>query len=335
MKHFFIQLSVSILLISTISSCIKKIDGPIEVNNASFEQVEIALKADYSSKSYYNLASNSIVKTSPTREWSIAFNNTGNGEKVILNYEFGFTCFGQTTNSIDFNEVVTESSLQSLPIQYSNHYDDFATLFSANFNGNTSKGYIYYLNFSEFGYKKLRIIDYQAGDHITIEYANLNNSDNHVKTIPLGGNTNFTYYSLFSHQTIDVEPADKSSWDLEFTRYTTLVTQFGDTRMYSVAGVLNNQSKNITVAEIENSDIENIDLNSSSNAIFDQDIQAIGYDWKIFSDNSNNGVYSIPSDVYIVNNQGRYYSMQFINFSKLINNETNNGYPKFLLNPLN
>ncbi|MFY7861305.1 MAG: hypothetical protein ACOVP5_03690, partial [Chitinophagales bacterium] len=126
------------------------------------------------------------------------------------------------------------------------------------------------------------------------------------------------------------EPADRNTWDIEFTTYTTWVTDFGVTHYYRVAGSIFNQFKNDGAAKIENEVIENISTQTAQNIVMDYTKTAIGYDWKKFSSAAQDGFYSIPKRTYILDIAGQKYAIQFIEFSKEVNQKLERGFPTFL-----
>lgn len=337
MKKIIIStITISILFFT---SCIKEIDGPIVIPSSSFPKIEIPLVDDnsgsYYKKAYYNLETKTIVKSSYSKDWFIAFNSnpTNNFQKVILNYGLSKVCNGFTLKDTNFFEIKKEDIFLDNTRYYANFYDNFATLFQDNFDNLSSKKYVYYAIFDEKGMFKIQILDYSTTS-ITFRYASLNNSVYKEVTLPLAPNQNYTYFSFETNAPADIEPADKSTWDIEFSRYTTFITDFGSPQMYAVNGALFNPSKSIQSTYIQNEKIENINLQKTTNLIYSDSLDGIGYSWKIYSNAGADGFYTIAPRVYIVKNTGKTYVLQFIEYSKLINNVNVRGYPTFLQNSL-
>jgi len=325
--------SLIIACLFLLSSCLKRIDGPIPIEISPYPSIEINLKyPDYSDKVYYNLETKSIVKTSKSMDWSLAFTNSPNlSQKVIMNYAQGTACNGFTLNDTLWTRVANEDLYNTNVLRYANHYDSFANLFEANFANGTNQRYVYYLNFGKYDvFYKFQILE-MTSTSVTIRFAQLDGSNEKTAVIALNPSTNYTYFSLKDNIVKDIEPADNTSWDIEFTRYTTLVTEFNDTRMYAVGGVINNPQKKIRVALVDNTKIESIDSLNVSNYNYSSDLAKIGYGWKKFSSGSVDGFYTILTRTYLVNSSNKFYGIQFTGYSKLVNNTEMNGYPTFLL----
>jgi hypothetical protein len=323
------------VIIVFISSCIKRIDGPIDVPSYNYPKIEIPLLEDYSQKVYYNIAAQKIVKTSKSYDWEIAFSNnpTGSLEKVIMNYALGKSCNGFTLQDTNYSAIYGESEFFSRSLLYANYYDSFASLFSNNFQGSINNRYVYYLHFGGDIYKKLQIIDY-TNSMVRFRYSNLNGTNENLVNLPLNPNQNYSYYSLQTNVVKDIEPINKDSWDLEFTHYTTFIYDFNSPQMYSVTGVLTNPVRDIQTAILLNKNMEDITINSLSSAVFTSSKKAIGYEWKKWSSPGQQGFYTIDPRSYAVRISGKYYSMQFVEFSKAVNGVLTKGYPTFLQNSL-
>lgn len=319
-----------------ISSCIKRIDGPLDITVSELPKIEIPLLENYPQKVYYNLESKSIVKTSSNLNWDIAFssNPTSSDHNVILNYSLGVSCNGFTLKDTNYSKVYDESIFSSNTLKYANYYDSFAILFEENFYGaNASYQYVYYLNFANSYYVKMQILDYTTS-YVKIRYSRLDGSSEQIAMIPLSSNQNYTYFKLFPSEIVDIEPLDKTSWDIEFTTYTTYIYDFGLPRMYRVAGALYNPSKSIKTCYFENARIENIVSSQLTNATYTSSLKGIGYEWKQWSNPGQTGFYTIVPRVYGIQNAGKYYTIQFTEFSKIIDGKAVNGYPTFLQNSL-
>jgi hypothetical protein len=326
-----------IFIVVILSSCIKRIDGPIDIELSSFPKHEINLNyglnpstnfVEYIDKVFYNLADSTVVKSTPTNDWSVAFSsNTASNRNIIMNYALGQSCNGFTKGDTNWSRIITETDYTRNTLKFSNHYDTFADLIS---NQGIINNYVYYMNFGIYDqYHKFQVLSSTATFY-TVRYAYIDGTNEHTVTIPLNSNTNYTYFSFKTHTLKNIEPADKTSWDLEFTRYTTLVTEFNDTRMYTVTGVINNQAKNIAIAQLDDIKIEDINPINIPNFSYSTYPGKIGYSWKKFSSAAQDGFYTIPTRSYIVQSGGKYYGMQFIEYSKLVNGNLVKGYPTFL-----
>ena len=328
------------ILMSLLLSCIKTIDGPITVSKPTYTSLEIPLTKDYSQKVYYNLATKTIVKTVNTYSWDIAFtSDLSRKNKVILNYAFGDICKGMNTNNTNFNITYTNNYLEanSLKFKYANFYENNANLFDNSlsfFNNELASNQNVFIVVIEPGrIKKVQILEYTK-TKVVFKHGNIDNSDTVTVTMPLNPNNNYNYYSFKNKDFVFVEPTNNTSWDIEFTKYTTLLTEFNSTRYYSVTGAIFNPSKNHQYTYIENVNINDIDKAKASSLSLKTDLLGIGYSWKKFSSPTNDGFYSIEPRTYIIKDDTKFYTIQFTEFSKLIGGTSEKGYPQFLQNNL-
>ena len=315
------------------SSCINKIDGPLDIPLSNLPKIEIPLLEDYSQKVYYNLSSQSIVKVSKSYDWEIAFSGSQNLPKVIMNYALGLSCNGFTLKDTLFSRTMSDNSFSTNELVYSNYYDSFARLFEDNFSGGLNQRYVYYLHFGSDVYKKFQILEYSATS-ISFRYSDLNGANEKIVVLPLIASQNYNYYSLLTGTIMDVEPASKDLWDLEFTHYTTYIYDFNQPRMYGVTGVLSNPAKDIKTTVFENISIEEITSTKLSNAIYSSSKKGIGYEWKRWSSPGQQGYYTIEPRSYGINVDGKYFAIQFVEFSKTVDGKLTKGYPSFLQNSL-
>lgn len=327
-----------LFIVVLLSSCIKRIDGPIDYEISAYKLYDVNLNysfnptsnlTEYVDKVYFSLADSSVVKSVKSNEWSIAFaSNPASDRQVIMNYALGTTCNGFTLNDTNWTRIVTENTFATNTLKFANHYDTFANLMSSS---GITNNHIYYLNYGKYNvYHKLQILNKTASS-VTFRYAKIDGSGEITQTLAINPQTNYTYFSFKDNAIIDIEPADKNSWDIEFTRYTTLVTEFNDTKMYTVTGVINNPNKSIKIAQFDDVKLEDISFNQLLSANYSNYLGKIGYSWKKFSSASQDGFYSIPTRSYVVNIDNKYYGMQFTEYSKLVDNIMVKGYPMFLL----
>jgi hypothetical protein len=334
------KFSILFFIVFSFTSCVKVIDGPINVSIPSFTSAEIPLTKDYSQKVYYNLATKSIVKTTNSLSWDIAFTSdlTRKG-KVILNYAFGDICKGMNTSNNNFNTTYTTNFIEAnaLKFKYANYYELNSNLFDNSlsyFNNELSSNQNVFIVVLEPGrVRKIQILEY-TNAKVVFRHGNIDNTDTVTVTMPLNPNNNYNYYSFKNKDFVLVEPANNTSWDIEFTKYTTLLTEFNSTRYYAVTGAIFNPSKTLQYTYLENVNINDVDLAKASSQSLKTDLLGIGYSWKKFSSPTNDGFYAIEPRTYIVKDNSKYYTIQFTEFSKLIGGTSEKGYPQFLQNNL-
>lgn len=141
----------------------------------------------------------------------------------------------------------------------------------------------------------------------TINYSNADHSGTGTMAIPFTpyATKNYVYYPL-GGSVIDREPAS-ASWDLLFTQY---AANIGAPYPYNmVTGVLHNVG--VEIAEVHPVNNPETDMSFES-AIYSEDINTIGYDWKTYA-----GTYTIEdSTVYFVKDvAGDYWRLIMTGFS--------------------
>jgi hypothetical protein len=124
---------------------------------------------------------------------------------------------------------------------------------------------------------------------------------------------NYLFFSFQSGTVKHLEPS-KSSYDLLFTQYTTMLfTDQGIAYPYLVTGVLLNRDHVEAVSDTTHA-FSAITFDLVSSLIFSNNLDAIGYNWKYYS--FTTGAYTIrPNLVYIIHGiKGYYYKLRFIGF---------------------
>jgi hypothetical protein len=323
---------VSFVLLTLLTqSCLKRIDGPIDIPKSNYPTIEIDMGynlSTYTKKVFYDVESEQVVQRLNSEDWDIGI--TSHPElvkKFIINYANGVPCNGFTKKTTDFTAAISEADYQSASLSYAHPYDDQSPLFDDVLINDTPSQYVYYLSNGRNQLRKFQVTAYDK-DSITIRYGSFNDNIGQTARFAINPSQNYTYFSFQTNSIIAAEPIDRNTWDIEFTSYTTLVTDFGGTQYYRVAGALFNPSKNYGANKIENEVIENISSGQTRSIDFSK--TAIGYDWKKFSSAAQDGFYSIPKRTYILDIAGQNYAIQFIEFSKEINQKLERGYPTFL-----
>ena len=320
----------------------RKIDEPAG-------KIVVELGESYKNKVYFNLESKTSIKSVNPHNWDIAFECAPNKYGVTLNYANG-TPFGYVIKDLDFNRV-TAASIQNLEKVYDNNDGNYKNtvvgewcsfepgvkpesykktyIIDRGVDGNTGE---------PLGVKKFQINSFDIDKNTYfIKYANLDNSEYKEATLKKNPDYNFLYFSFLEQDLIDHEPL-KDSWDIVFTRYSTRVDNI---LQYSVVGVLNNQSKNISVA-IDSTNLTFTNSISSqfiSTLNFLKNLDAIGYSWKNYpySSNPTSGTYKIITNrtYFIKEGSSKFYKLKFYEYYKTIGTKQVSGYPTFLLENIN
>ncbi len=142
--------------------------------------------------------------------------------------------------------------------------------------------------------------------------SNIDNSDSTNLIFSKGSFPNrlFVYYDAVNKQLNDREPA-RNTWDLVWTRYKDVVTQFNVTGAYPLTGVLVNKSD--TVAKNMGKKCNEVWLTSVT-APFIKSTDNIGWDWKIAPQGP--GPFGIVDTFvfFVKNSPTKYYKLSFNKF---------------------
>lgn len=160
-------------------------------------------------------------------------------------------------------------------------------------------------------YKKI-FINELAGDTLwNFTISNIDNSDSNFVTINKTDylNRNFAYYDVINNTVLDREP-DNRTWDLVWTKYTTVVTQGSVTMPYPVTGVLHNNG--VKTAQNNGKKCNEVWL-ANKTATASNNMSTIGYDWKTFTGTA----YAITDTfVYFIETRDTHtYKMTMVSFA--------------------
>ena len=266
---------------------------------------------------YYSLENDEVL-TVERGNWDIAFNVAAYGSSILTRgasdvelylYENGdtsgwssFDTTGLSTWSPRHNSLETwsEGAFNRSASEYSgwgnyNYMTHFVTADS-----------LFLIKTSGGDFKKLWV-DKLAHGVYYFKYADLDGSNEVSETVTKAdfANKNFAYYSIDSETELDREPA-KDSWDLLFTKYTTMLSYGGAQMPYGVTGVLSNADVEVNKV----SGIHKLEADTSD-GLFSSSITTIGWDWKSYaggaystSDSLTHFVKSKIGDVWKVNFTG-------------------------------
>jgi hypothetical protein len=278
---------------------------------------------------FYDFETNSSIKQNLISEWDLGFETSDSGWHVILNTSkmmlagnTGKTDFASVKNSdgLDMNFDPSHGNLDSTAI---------GNWYKLSDGKPVSLEYVYMVdrgtdeNGETVGEKKVSF-NFQDEKTYTVRFANLNGSGEKTMVISKDTAVNFVCFS-FEKGIVEIEP-EKSSWDLQFGKYSTLLfTDVGDPYPYLVTGVLLNPFKTVaTLDTIHQFDEVTFDIAEAQKLVNQKDI--IGYEWKDYD--FDNGMYKVdPEKIYVLKNRiGFYYKLRFIDF---YNSTGEKGYPTF------
>ncbi len=162
---------------------------------------------------------------------------------------------------------------------------------------------------ASMGLRKLQVLGMTA-DAFTIRVAHLDGSQVQEHTVQKDPARRYVHFNMRTGQPVTIAPPD-GTYDILFTGY---AHQFYDPYLaYSVSGVLNGFS-GARAARVHAADFASVSLHDTIAHPFSRDEDAIGYDWKEYSFNSNSYVV-YPEQVYIVQTAaGTFHKLRFVDY---------------------
>jgi len=287
----------------------------------------------YEYQTYFNISEQAIVSSHSYTDWDLGFESTKDGYHIILNYArymYAGNTFETDFLSVKSNiaaEMEFDASSGNLDSTVLNDWADFSDPENPIFNE-----YVYIIDRGkneageEFGIKKI-IFEKLENDTFYVHFANLDNTEEYSFKIPKDTSTNFTLFSFEDGGQLLTSEPDKESWDICFTKYSTVIPDNdGVLTDYLVRGVFLNPYKDISVGIDTVNYFYDIYPEMLDDYDYSSERDAIGYDWKVFSDNT----YEIEEyHSYILRNvEGIDYKLRFTAF---YNNEGEKGFPSFEL----
>lgn len=243
--------------------------------------VEVSMGPQYANDVFFGLE-NETQKTVDRNAWDISFYRKSNFDMGIrINDGKGIEVFEASDDIEDWNTISLANVNDWTPLYNS----DISWKTGAFDNGSAAYGWgVYQMSNHHVVGSVVFVLKYQTGEYIKFKMNNFFGGYNFTyskwngsaweadvkKEVPNNTSTNrlFNYFNFASQSVVDVEPVE-SEWDLKFTKYITPLQAGDETVMYTVTGVLQNET--VTVAKDE-----------ASNA-YSANINAIGYDWKTYS----------------------------------------------------
>ena len=320
MKNKLIIISFSILL----SSCLKEeIAIPPHVQGDVISN-QVEMGTDYGMQIYFDLETNSVVKTNTKTDWDLSFECSDDGWHILLNSSLGGAAANM--NTTDFASVISENNANWNWDHQKGYLDSTAI---GDYRGSNTVYIIdrgYDLSGNQIGYKKV-VFSQINNQSYEIRVADLDGSNENTDIINKDITVNFIAFSFDSNSTVDIEP-NKEDWDILFTQYIHVFSN--PTTPYLVTGVLLNRYNTLCVMDTL-STFEQITIDNIPNYTFSSDLNTIGYDWKTYSFSNSNFIV-LPEKNYIIKTQiEAYYKLHFIDY---YNNLGEKGAPMFELQDL-
>jgi len=315
LKPLLTTLSISLILLS----CEKEEIAILPHQAGDVTENSVELFSDYRQQLFFDLKTNTMVKSNLKTDWDLAFENGVNGTHIFINTAKSMSI----AKSTGLFESKTDTVGLSWTWESSNGHID-----STAFEGWTTSdlfiiNYGYSYDGTHQGFGKLKIVEVTALSW-TIAYSGLTEISPNQLTLPKNSDYNSSFFTFQSGGSeVSIEPP-KAEWDLCFTQYTHIFHGTQSTP-YLVSGTTLNR---YLVEASEDFDTEFTQINYESILTYPTSYikDIIGYDWKNF--NFSSGKYTVnPAMNFIIKStEGIYYKLHFIDFY----NETGDkGYPKF------
>ncbi len=312
----------TLIVLFIFSSCLNKELPVPNPQQGDLVLGQVELGTTYGLQIYYDLATNSIVKTNHKTDWDLAFECDNDGWHVLLNTSLAMAAANM--GELEFNEVNDIAGAEW------NWDHQTGNLDSTAIGDYRNQNYVYIIDRgydelgTQLGYKKIMLSNTQGSYQITS--ANLDGSEEETTTITKDSNINFQAFSFNSHTAVEIEP-EKTSWDLLFTQYTHL---FNPSFPYLVTGVLLNRYET-NCAENDTIDFDTMNLENVGELDYLSDLNTIGYDWKSY-DGASGQFEVLENRNYVINNNlGVYFKLRFIDY---YNDLGEKGAPKFEIQSL-
>lgn len=315
-----------LLVSSTLTSCFKE-DEPVPpyVSPEGVETVVAEMKPDYSMQLYYDLESNSFVKSNHREDWDFSYSCEAGVSAIYLNTAKRVRVFD--TQSTDWTVAVNPTTAEWVYDESTGEPEKTA-LYSR------TDGHIYLLDLgfktdgTNVGFKKIKFVS-NTEQQINIEYADIDGSNVKAITLTKDAEYNFVYYTVKNGgEQIYPEPK-KNEYDLLFTYYTTKVYYDGSTtefEWYAVTGVLLNPN-GVAVAVDSTDNFVGITYQDLTNYSFSEKRDAIGYDWKRLISTSTGAYDILTKNTYLIRDKNaEFWKLRFTSFT---NDLGQKGYPKF------
>jgi hypothetical protein len=313
--RYFLLITIAFLL----SSCFKEELPVIPFDRGGVLTNQVELGSSYAKQIYFDLGTNTVVKTNNKFVWDIAFDCS---EGAIIRQNTALAASASVTSTSVFEEVDNTTPYDTL-FDYSTGNIDSLAMGKWYEHGKVviiDRGYG--ANGLSLGRLKFQMISLQ-NDVYTFRYSNLNGANYHEASVSKDDEYNYIGYSFTTHESIVHEPK-KTDYDLCFTSYMHIFYE-PEYTPYSVVGALINPYETTVHRDANNkfSLFNSVDID---NLTFSTNMDAIGYDWKVVDINTSQYT-TLPQLTYLIkDNEGYYYKLHFLDY---YNGLGQRGYPLF------
>lgn len=307
--------------------CIPEEDPVTPYDRGDAMQSVVEMGGDYRYQLYFDVETNSVIKSNVTTDWDLGFRCDPAGHHIVLN-DANIVSIADM-GPVDFASVTSTTGLTWKYDRPSGEWDSTAIgeWWQQEGEGIASKEHVYVVNRGfgtdgkALGYAKMAVVSATDAGYV-VRIAKMNNSEDRTIEIPRDTTRNIMGLSFKDGgKVFDVEPP-KEEWDLLFTRYTHVFYE-PEFTPYSVTGILLNRYNTRATADTGRSFGE-ITSEQVPSYTYSSKLDAIGYGWKTFD--LQQGVYTVHSPVYILqDSKGFYYKLHLLDF---YNQAGEKGYPR-------
>ena len=278
---------------------------------------------DYQNQVFFDFESGTIVKTSQTNSWDLAFES--GGDHVFINGGKGLYVYN--THETDASFFTNAYFVQQQQWQYDAAcgLPDSTAVGVWRSRTGASKGEVFLVKMNDETFRKFVIVRADA-DQVTLAHGVIDAQQLDTVMIPKNTDYNYSYFSLEKGVVLQPEPP-KATWDIVFTRYRHIYYDLQNFP-YLVTGALINPYETSGIAD-SSMTWEEIDYDDVANHQFSNFRNVIGYDWKKFVfDNNTGGKYHVLSHKnYIIRtSSGNVWKLRFLDF---YSPDGVKGYPSF------
>lgn len=318
-----------------LNSCMEQESPVTPYPRGDVQTATIGMSSKYINQVYFSFEKGEPVSSYEFDIWDLAFKSYGddsyhivlNGAKFMEAADMGPVDFASVTSRTD------------APFKYDSSdgdYDNYAIgrWWEKSGSNIISKNHVYIINRGnnisnrKVGYIKFMITGFENNEY-KVKFANLDNSNEFVASIPRNDNYNFIYFSFSDGgKIVNVEPPS-NEWDILFNKYVAILSYEEDGIMnylpYSVTGVTINE-RYVEIASDTTMNFNSITLDSIQHLTFSKRPDYIGHEWKLF--NLTGESYAVRPEInYILKDlNGFFWKFHFTFF---YNEQGERGYPKF------
>ncbi len=286
--------------------------------------ISLSMQSNYEDQVWFCLAEGKEVYRNKKMAWDIQFSCIGNNY-IFLNSSLVMKA--SVTNFTNWTDVNSGNGLKFTHDHSSGNKDSLAI---GKAEDVLNKIIVIDRGFDVLG-NPLGLIKFQVkavnNQKYTIQFGAINSTTGTEVEIIKNPDYATVSFSLNDAKTLLIEPMP-AAYDIVFTQYTH--SFYNPYTPYLVTGVLSNR-KNTKVAEITTKAYELITLEDTKNLVFTDSLDAIGYDWKTYSFDTQSFT-THSQKVYIIQTQKNdIFKLQFLDF---YNDQGIKGHPLFNLQQL-